>query len=141
MSFRVDLMSLVKRSLREFHLLAHLIFQRGQFFDSIQRHGRCFGEVKIYLRVIFEISQGMSLVGTLDVSASISKAWSMFWHGQYIFEVEILGLSRNASRQHAGCFSMVTGLTRSLVPWQKDLSVTDVQNFKKVPWFAWPRRY
>ena len=72
-SFRVDLMSLVKRSLREFHLLAHLIFQRGQFFDSIQRHGRCFGEVKIYLRVIFEISQGMSLVGTLDVSASISN--------------------------------------------------------------------
>ena len=38
---------------------------------------------------MFEVLQGMSLVGTFDVSASISKALLMFWQGQYIFEVEI----------------------------------------------------
>ena len=31
---------------------------------------------------------------------------------------------------------MVTGLTRSMVPWQRGLSVMDVGNFKKVPFRA-----
>ena len=59
-------------------LICMLDISMWSIFYTIQRHGRCSDVVDIYLREMFEDPQGMLLFGTLDVSAWISKARSMF---------------------------------------------------------------
>ena len=75
------------RFLSVYRLPAHLMLQRGQCFDRVKvcgfsgnvarRHTWWFSTFSALTQSMFDVPQGMSLAGTLDVSVR-----SMLWHNQ-----------------------------------------------------------
>ena len=113
------------RLLWECHLPAHLMFQRGQFFDTVQvwrfsgnvacLHNWYLSEVKASTQSKLEVSQEMLLAGIIDASVSsmlwhsqslrflrecLSPAQSMFQWGQCFDTVKVWGSSGNVARSH-----------------------------------------
>ena len=113
------------RFLRECCLLEYLMLQRVQCFNTVKvwdssgkvahRHIWCFSEVNASTQSKFEVTQGMSLGGTLDVWAKSmlwhsqslrflrdcrSPAQSLFQWGQCFDTVKVWGSSGNVARSH-----------------------------------------
>ena len=126
------------RFLRECRTPVDLMFQLGQCFKTVKawgssgnvahRHTWCFSEVNASTQSKFEVTQGMSLGGTLDVSARsmLQHSQSLTFLGeccspaQLIFEqglifdtVKVWGFSGNVACRHIWCFSKFNASTQS----------------------------
>ena len=100
----------------------------GSSGNDAHRHTWCFSEVNASTQSKFEVTQGMSLGGTLDVSARsmLQQSQSLTFLGeccspaQLIFEqglifdtVKVWGFSGNVACRHTWCFSKFNALTQS----------------------------
>ena len=126
------------RFLRECCLLEYLMLQRVQCFNTVKvwdssgkvahRHIWCFSEVNASTQSKFEVTLGMLLAGTPDVSARsilrhspiltflrecCSPAQLIFERGQSFDTVKVWGFSGNVACRHTWCFSKFYALTQS----------------------------
>ena len=137
------------RFVRECHLPAHFIFQRGQCIDTVnvwgssrnvaRRHTWCFSKFNALTQSKFEIPQRMSLADTLDVSARSMLKHSqslrflkecrmpkhlMFQIGQGFDTVKFWGSSGNVACRHTWYFSKINALTESKFEVPQGMSLT-----------------
>ena len=115
------------RFLKECRSPAHLMFQRGQYFDTFKfrgfsgnvarRHTWSFSEVNTSAQSKFEVAQGMPLAGTLDGSTR-----SMLWHSQS------WGSTEKFIHWHVWCFSKVNASTQSRFEIPQGMSLSGTLN-------------
>ena len=126
--------------LREWHSPVKLIFQCGQSLGTVQvwgssgivtcQHTWCFSKFIVLTKLRFEIPQGMSLAGTLDVSETSmlrhsqglrffrecrSPAHLMFQLGQCFDTDKVWGSSEIVARRNTWCLSEVNAWVLSTV--------------------------